>query len=131
MGRTAKCSFIIDRKTPNPVSFEGGQMTHTRFEKTFSGDITGTSIVEALMAGLADNGPAVYVGIERFDCSVEGRKGTFVLMHAATQHRSGGSASWTIVPGSGTGELAGISGKGEILPKHDFVLTYDFEVATD
>jgi hypothetical protein len=125
MPRTAKSSFVIDKKTPSPVSFEGGQMAHTRFEKTFTGDIVGTSVVEALLAGLDNGGPAVYVGIERFDCTVEGKKGTFVLMHAATQHDSGGSASWTVVKGSGTGELAGISGDGQILPNHDFVLTYD------
>jgi hypothetical protein len=126
MAQTAKSSFVIDRKMPTPVPFEGGQMTHTRFEKTFKGDIIGISTVEALLAGLDHDGPAVYVAIERFDCSVEGRQGTFVLMHAATQHKSGGSASWTIVPGSGTGELTGIAGKGEILPNHDFVLTYEF-----
>ncbi len=125
MPQTAKSSFVIDKKTPNPVSFEGGQMTHTRFEKTFTGDIVGTSVVEALLAGLDNGGPAIYVGIERFACTVAGRKGTFVLMHAATQHGSGGSASWTIVQGSGTGQLAGISGAGEILPNHDFVLSYE------
>ena len=128
MPQTAKSSFVIDKKTPNPVAFEGGQMTHTRFEKTFKGDIAGTSVVEALLAGLDNGGPAIYVGIERFDCTVAGRKGTFVLMHSATQHGSGGSASWTIVQGSGTGQLAGISGAGEILPNHDFVLTYDLAV---
>ena len=125
MPRTAKSSFVIDKKTPNPVSFEGGQITHTRFEKTFTGDIVGTSVVEALLAGLDNGGPAIYVGIERFDCTVAGRKGTFVLMHSATQHAGGGSASWTIVQGSGAVQLAGISGAGEILPNHDFVLTYD------
>jgi hypothetical protein len=125
MPRTAKSSFVIDKKTPNPVSFEGGQMTHTRFEKTFTGDIVGTSVVEALLAGLDNGGPAIYVGIERFDCTVAGRKGTFVLMHSATQHAGGGSASWTIVQGSGAGQLAGISGAGEILPNHDFVLSYE------
>jgi hypothetical protein len=129
MPTIARSSFVIDKKTPSPVTFPGGQMSHTRFEKTFTGDVVGTSVVEALLAGLDHDGPAIYVGIERFDCRVGGRTGTFVLMHAATQHAGGGSASWTIVPGSGTGELAGITGKGEILPNHDFVMTYDVEGA--
>jgi len=125
MPHTAKSSFVIDKKTPAAISFQGGQMTHTRFEKTFTGDLVGTSVVEALLAGLDNDGPAIYVGIERFDCTVGGMKGTFVLMHSATQHSSGGTAAWTIVQGSGTGQLAGISGHGEILPGHDFVLTYE------
>lgn len=125
MPHTAKSSFVIDKKTPAAISFQGGQMTHTRFEKTFTGDIVGTSVVEALLAELDNDGPAIYVGIERFDCTVGGMKGTFVLMHSATQHSSGGTAAWTIVQGSGTGQLAGISGLGEILPGHDFVLTYE------
>ena len=125
MPHTAKSSFVIDKKTPAAISFQGGQMTHTRFEKTFTGDIVGTSVVEALLAGLDNDGPAIYVGIERFDCTVGGMKGTFVLMHSATQHSSGGTAAWTIVQGSGTGQFAGISGHGEILPGHDFALTYE------
>jgi Protein of unknown function (DUF3224) len=79
MPRTAKSSFVIDKKTPNPISFEGGQMTHTRFEKTFTGDIVGTSVVEALLAGLDNGGPAIYVGIERFDCTVGGAAGDVCL----------------------------------------------------
>jgi hypothetical protein len=31
---------------------------------------------------------------------------------------------WQIVPGSGSGELAGISGFGEIQPGHNFRLEY-------
>ena len=42
-------------------------------------------------------------------------------MSSGTQH-----ALWTIVTGSGTGELAGIHGTGEITPGHNFMLNYDF-----
>ena len=121
----ATSAFTIDKKDVNPVEWHGGQMSHTRFYKTFTGDLTGTSIVEAIMMGPEDDGPAVYVGIERFDCTIHGRTGTFLLTHAATHHASGGGASWRIVDGSGTGELAGIRGEAQILPKHDLALTYE------
>jgi Protein of unknown function (DUF3224) len=125
MPHRATSAFTIDQKDAEPAVWRGGQMSRTRWQKTFTGDLTGTSVVEAIMLGLDEGGPMVYVGIERFDCTVEGRTGTFVLLHSATHHGSGGLATWTIVPGSGTGELTGIRGHGEMLPKHEFALSYE------
>ena len=125
MPDVAKSAFTVDKRDMLPVEWEGGQMSRTRFFKTFTGELSGTSVVEAIMAGLSNNGPMVYVAIERFDCTLRGRKGTFVLTHSATSHGSEQTGLWTIVAGSGTGELAGLRGHGEILPNHDFVLTYE------
>lgn len=104
-------------------------MTRGRWSKTFTGDVTGTSVVELIM-GQVDGprpgeGPSVYVALERFDCTVHGRKGTFVLVHSASAHGDSGAASWTILTGTGTDELASIAGTAEILPNHDFVLNYE------
>jgi hypothetical protein len=123
---TAKGSFVIDNKDVHPVEWQGGQMSHTRFHKTFSGDLTGTSIVEAIMMAGDNDGASVYVGIERFECVVHGKSGTFLLTHSATHHASGGAAEWKIAAGSGTGELQGITGSAQILPRHEFELTYEF-----
>ncbi|MGY0232952.1 DUF3224 domain-containing protein [Longispora urticae] len=109
------------------VPWEGGQMSRTHWDKTFTGDLAGTSAVEAVMLGLDDGGPSIYVGIERIEGTLHGRAGSFVLLHSATHHESGGLAEWVIAPGSGTGELTGISGTGRILPGHEFTLTYDLE----
>jgi hypothetical protein len=51
-----------------------------------------------------------------------GGLGSFLLLHQAMQP---GPATWTIAAGSGTGELAGISGNAEILPGHQFTLDYE------
>ncbi|MEO6214077.1 MAG: DUF3224 domain-containing protein [Vicinamibacterales bacterium] len=121
----ATSAFTIDKKDVQPVEWQGGQMSHTRFYKMFTGDLTGTSIVEAIMMAAENDGASVYVGIERFECAIHGRTGTFLLTHAATHHASGGGAAWQIVSGSGTGELQGITGDGQILPKHELALTYE------
>ena len=121
----AQSSFVIDRKDASPVEWANGHMGHNSFYKTFTGDIAGTSIVKAIMLMTDAPGPAVYVGIERFDCTVQGRKGTFLLTHNGVMLNGAQTAQWTIVEGSGTGELTGIRGRGEILPKHDFVLEYE------
>jgi hypothetical protein len=114
--------FTVDKRDSTPVDWQGGQMTRSRFYKTFTGDIEGTSIVEAVM--LMTDGPMVYVGIERFDVSIKGKKGSFLLTHTAVAKNDGKSV-WTVVDASGTGELLGIKGSGEILPEHVFVLDYE------
>ncbi len=99
-------------------------MSRTRFVKTFTGELTGTGIVEAVMLRTDDDGPAVYVGIERIEGTLHWQAGSFLPLHSATMLGGEQAASWTIVPGSGTGGLAGISGSGEITPDHDLVLDY-------
>ena len=126
MALRAQSSFVIDKKDAAAVEWEGGNMGHNSFYKTFTGDLVGTSLVKAIMLMTENGGPAVYVGIERFDCTLMGRKGTFLLTHSAVMHNGAQHGLWTIVAGSGTGELADIHGQGEILPKHEFVLDYDF-----
>ncbi len=107
---------------------EGAKLTRTRLTKTFRGDIEGESTAELLMAYAAEEGSAAYVGFERVVGCVHGRSGSFVLHHTA---RSGGdpSASWSVVPGSATGELRGLRGEARIINepdgRHSFALDYD------
>lgn len=133
MTQIAQSSFVIDRKDATPLEWEGGSMGQNNFHKTFSGDITGTSLVRAIMLVTENSGPAVYIGIERFDCSVSGRRGTFLLTHTAFMPDPENITRWQIVPGSGTGQLTGISGTGEIQPGHNFRLEYNLveESATE
>ena len=121
----AQSSFVIDRKDAAPVEWTGGQMGHNSFYKIFTGDIVGTSVVKAIMLMTEAPGPAVYVGIERFDAAVQGRKGTFLLTHSGVMANGQQQAVWAIVEGSGTDDLTGIRGRGEILPNHEFILEYE------
>lgn len=53
-----------------------------------------------------------YVAIERVDGTLDGRRGTFALQHAGTMTKETGyTLHVTIVPESGTGDLAGIAGR--------------------
>ena len=54
---------------------------------------------------------------ERIVGTVHGRSGSFVLQHTAVSSRSGETTSWSVVPDSGTGELRGMRGTGEIVRK--------------
>ena len=109
---------------------EGVTLSRTTVTKTFHGEIEGTSTAELLMAGARD-GSAAYVGFERIVGRVHGRAGSFVLHHNATAARGARSASWTVVPDAGTGELRTLRGRARIdaTPDggHTFTLDYDLD----
>jgi hypothetical protein len=90
---------------------EGARLVKVRNTKTFEGGISGTSTTELLQA-IAGDGGAAYVGIERVTAEIDGRKGTFVLRHSASMTPDGGGDMRVdVVPGSATGDLAGLGGE--------------------
>lgn len=74
------------------------------FRKTYTGDdLAGTAVATMLSCG-----QVAYTAMERVTGTLAGRTGSFVLMHGATADAAG--ASGMVVPGSGTGELTGLTG---------------------
>ena len=100
-----------------------GRMT---FEKQWQGDVQGTSTGQMLTGGDVKTGSAGYVAIEKFTGSVKGRKGTFIFQHSATMTAGKGDLTITVVPGSGTEDLKGISGMLSIKIENGKHF-YDFE----
>ncbi|MFF5172865.1 DUF3224 domain-containing protein [Micromonospora sp. NPDC000089] len=108
---------------------EGAVLGEARITKTFSGDLTGTSATRILMCRAQVETSAAYAGFERFTGALAGRKGSFVLHHDAVAEGETGSLSWTVVPDSGTDELRGLRGGGQISGGpdggHRYVLDYE------
>ena len=97
-------------------------------DKLFHGDLEASSKGQMLAASTGVKGSAGYVAIERVSGTLQGRTGTFVLQHTGTMTRGAPQLSVTVVPDSGTGQLAGLTGKMNIIitdGKH----SYDFEYA--
>ncbi|MGH7641853.1 MAG: DUF3224 domain-containing protein [Candidatus Dormibacteria bacterium] len=107
--------FQLDRFEPQPPYAEQEGVSHSRIliSKTFSGDLEARSTVEMLTARNDPLG-AGYVALERIDGTLKGRRGTFALLHLGTMIGDTSSGSWPVSPGSGTGELEGISGVARI-----------------
>jgi len=80
-------------------------------QETFTGDIEGQSQVRALQTR-RDDGSATMVSMQRFDGTLGGRQGSFVLQGSEVIEDGRIRATWFVVPGSGTGELAGLRGEG-------------------
>ncbi len=132
MSKSATGTFEIETWDEKPYDErEGTRLTRTHVTKTFHGEIEGTSTAELLMAYGAEEGSAAYVGFERVVGSVHGRSGSFVLHHTATGSHDSRSASWSVAPDSGTGELQGLRGEAQISVdtdgKHSLALNYSFD----
>jgi hypothetical protein len=105
----------IDVKTYEPQPYEevadGPNLVEIHVTETFSGDIEGEGVVRFLQA-VRDDGSASFVGIERVTGSIAGRQGSFLLQDAGTLEGSTVKGDWFVIPGSGTGDLAGLRGEG-------------------
>jgi hypothetical protein len=84
-------------------------------DKQFHGDLQGTSQGEMLSVMSDVKGSAGYVAIERVSATLNGRSGSFVLQHNATMNRGEPALNIIVVPDSGSGELAGLSGSMRII----------------
>ena len=96
-------------------------------DKQFHGELEGTSYGQMLSAGSPAQGSAGYVALEKVTGSLQGLKGTFVLQHTGTMDKGAATLSVTVVPGSGTDELSGLSGNLEIIResgKHAYIFSY-------
>jgi hypothetical protein len=76
--------------------------------KTFHGGFEGSGAGE--MLGVLKDGSGAYVAMERVTGVLDGRQGAFALVHRGVMDAGAQDLLITIVPGSGEGELAGISG---------------------
>jgi hypothetical protein len=86
-------------------------LAELRIEETFTGDIEAESPVRALQLQHAD-GSATQVSLQRVRGTLGGRRGTFVLQGAQRVEHGKITATWFVVPGSGTEELTGLRGEG-------------------
>jgi hypothetical protein len=96
-------------------------------DKQFHGGLEGTSQGEMLSAMTDIKGSAGYVAIERVNGTLDGRRGSFVLQHNATMNRGEPFLNIIVVPDSGSGELAGLTGSMKIIiaeGRHSYEFDY-------
>jgi hypothetical protein len=108
---------------------EGAVLGRIHIERSFQGDLEGEATAELLTA-TAEDRTAVYLALDRISGRLEGREGSFVLQHRGVLSADGAEIDGSIVPGSGTGELEGITGQGAITVDDDGThrLTLEYEL---
>jgi uncharacterized protein DUF3224 len=108
----AEAKVSVDRHESEPFDDTNEPLlAELRLWERFSGQIEGESIVRALQVRNGD-GSVSQVSLQRVAGSLGGRKGTFVLQGSGTVQGGDVGATWFVVPGSATDDLAGLRGKG-------------------
>jgi hypothetical protein len=80
------------------------------FTKAWTGGMAGSSRGLMLSAGDPGTGQAGYVALEVFEGTIDGHPGTVALQQSGLMSDGNQVLHYDLVPGSGTGGLAGISG---------------------
>jgi len=96
-------------------------------DKHYHGDLEGTGKGQMLTAGTSVKGSGAYVAIEKVTGTLQGHTGTFVLQHTGIMNNNAPQLTISVVPDSGTGQLAGIAGKMTIKIAPDGKHSYEFE----
>ena len=108
MVTVASGTFDVDMQ-PGVAELDGAV---SRFElsKTFHGDLRGTGRGVMLSGGDPQSGAAGYVAIESVRGRLGDREGSFALQQFGLMAGASHTLHYEVVPGSGGGELTGISG---------------------
>jgi len=96
----------------------------------FEGELSGEGRLEYLMTYLPD-ASALFLGYQRFVGQVGSREGTFLFRHGGRFAEGVASDTWIVVPGSGTGGLAGITGQVQFSSGHQdrYEIIFEYELA--
>ena len=106
----ARGTFDVQLPPQGEDKGEGSTLGRRAILKEFQGDLEGSSRGE-MLAAIMDSGSAVYVAIERVTGTLQGRAGSFVLVHSGVSTAEGQTLTISVAPGSGARELAGLAGE--------------------
>jgi hypothetical protein len=123
----ATAPFTNDRYDEEPYGEgEGVELSRVHISRTFSGDLTGESRAEILIT--KSEGGGGYTGQDLITGTLKGKAGSFVIQHGGILGPDGVTNSGTIVPGTGAGELEGITGQATLLADEEgnHTLTLEF-----
>jgi hypothetical protein len=127
---TTQASGTFDVKLTPQAAEDGADagLGRMSIDKQFHGDLGGSSKGFMLSsAATIVKGSGGYVAMERVTGTLKGRRGSFVLQHSGTMTHGVPQMSVTVVPDSGTGELAGLAGTMTIKidnGKHSYEFEY-------
>ncbi|HKH93786.1 MAG TPA: DUF3224 domain-containing protein [Gemmatimonadaceae bacterium] len=108
MAGQAKGSFDV-KITPQEGAADA-PVARMLLYKEFHGALEAIAHGEMMAAHEPLTGAGVYVAIDRVTGTLDGRSGSFLIAHRGVRNADGQSLDIVIVPGSGTGQLAGITG---------------------
>jgi hypothetical protein len=124
---TGHATGTFDVKMTPADDKAGDGLTRMSLDKQYHGDLEGTAKGLMLTGGMSANHSGAYVAMEKFTGTLHGRSGSFVLHHTGIMTNGKPDLTILVAPDSGTGQLAGITGKMTINIAADGKHSYDFE----
>jgi len=128
----ATATFSLKRWDEKPYDEAEGapKLTRASVVYGFDGELSGEGRLEYLMAYLPD-ATALFVGFQRFVGRVGSREGSLIFKHGGRFADGVASDTWSVMPGSGTGDLAGIKGQIEFSASHQdrYEIIFEYELA--
>jgi hypothetical protein len=124
---TARGTFDVKVIPQAADDSAAGPFSRLFLDKQFHGDLDGASKGQMLGAMSGVEGSGGYVALELVTGTLNGKPGSFVLQHNGTMQKNVPTMLVTVVPDSGTGELAGLAGTMTIIiegGKHSYVFEY-------
>jgi hypothetical protein len=125
-------TFTVTGGSEQPIHEAEGEVRLTRVSGTqrFAGGIVGEGSVDWVFCYRPDR-TASFLGFQRIEGSIAGRTGSLVLESTGEHDGHSSQGRWRIVPGSGTGELAGIRGEGSFYAPGGAQVSYELEFDID
>jgi len=110
--KQASGTFEVDLTPQQPdEGVDNPAINRMTIVKHFDGDLEADSKGQMLAHRTNIEGSAGYVAMEYVTGKLDRHSGSFVLQHSGIMDRSEPQLTVTVVPDSGTGELAGLQGK--------------------
>ena len=111
----AKGTFEVELQPQADADCPAGRML---INKTYAGDLSGSGRGQ-MISKRTDDGTAIYYAVEEFVGAINGKNGAFTLIHSGRMSQESQSLDVEILAGSGSGDLAKMSGSMTISQDSD------------
>ncbi|MCG8469535.1 MAG: DUF3224 domain-containing protein [Gemmatimonadetes bacterium] len=125
----ANGTFEVELTPREDPGFPAGRML---IAKSYEGDMVGSGAGQMISKSI-EGGAAAYFAVEEFTGAIEGRTGGFTLLHRGFMSGDTRTLDVEILEGSGSGELAGVSGSMRIIQDesgHRYELVFELQTET-
>ena len=123
MAATGKFKVTLASQT-DEIASVGRMLIHKEYQGALQGIGSGQ-----MLSKRTNQNTAAYVAIEEFSGTLDGKKGSFTLIHQGVMSPQAQQLTITILSGSGSDELVNIKGELSITQQndeHSYVLEYHF-----
>ena len=108
----------------------GVKYSKASITKTYHGRLEGSAQLECLMVYYSD-GQATFVGVEHFDGTFDGKKGSIAFEHKGVFKDGMAESVFATVVGSALSDLVGLNLEGHYKAGHSMTVEFELDVLSE